>query len=134
MSGMARVLLVVVSVLALGWLAIRERDTRLLARGSAKALAATTPRLARQAEADLRAARFLNPDAYPDLYRAILYESRGRLGEATRLALGVTRREPDDVQAWGVVYRLALRTHDRALAARAFREFRRLNPHYGAPA
>ncbi len=71
-----RVAVAVVAVVAIAWLGVMERDARLLARGQAAAEAADSAR----AEADFRAARLLNPDATPDLGRALVVAERRARG------------------------------------------------------
>jgi hypothetical protein len=101
-----RAVAIVVALAALGWLGLMERSVRLQASPS---------------EANLRAARVLNPDTLPDVRLAFLHQSRGRTDAATRTLEDVLRREPDNLDAWGVLY--AFTKDERALAAR-----RRLDP------
>jgi hypothetical protein len=117
----ARIAVVAVAVVVLAWLGVMERDTRLQSR-AVQATQSTRDRatLAR-ADADLRAARFLNPDTAPDFNRALLLRIRGDTSGAAAVLRDVVRREPDNVTAWRVLY--ALTRDPRALA-----EARRLDP------
>jgi hypothetical protein len=119
----ARVGVMVVAVLALGWLAVLERDARLLAEGTG---AAQTRNLGR-AEDAFRTARLLNPDSAPDLRRAFVYQGAGRSREAVALLQGVLSEEPDNLDAWGLLYAFT-RDRDPAAARRALAERERLDP------
>jgi predicted Zn-dependent protease len=123
----ARVAVGLAALVVVAWLGAMERDARLQARGVA---AAESPHvegnLARAAD-DLRAARFLNPDTAPDVGRAAVYNAGGRWREAIALLADVLRREPDNIEAWGVLF-LVARDRDPAAAARAVSARRRLDP------
>lgn len=103
---MRRAAAIVAALLALGWLGLMERSVRLQASPT---------------EDRLRAARTLNPDTLPDVRRAFLYQSRDRPDDAARVLEDVLRREPDNLEAWGLLY--AFTKDPRALEAR-----RRLDP------
>ena len=124
MTGVgARVALAAVAVLVLAWLGVMERDTRLQAQG-------VSERNLARADADLRAARVLNPDTAPDLGRAFLYLHRPGAAAARRAAAlleGVLRREPDNIAAWSGLL-LVARGHDPGTVRRALRALRRLDP------
>jgi predicted Zn-dependent protease len=102
-----RAAVILVAVVVIGWLGVMERAVRL------QAGAATV--------ADYRAARLLNPDTLPDVRRAFRYQGAGRRQEAAALLEDVLRREPDNLEAWGLLY--AFTKDERALEAR-----RRLDP------
>lgn len=119
----ARVIVVLASVAVLAWLAVMERDARLRARGVAAAGQGGFER----AEADLRAARFLNPDTGPDVERAVMYVGAGRAVEGVALFESVVRREPENRTAWALLYGFTQR-RDAATAARALSALRRLDP------
>jgi hypothetical protein len=85
----------------------------------------------RTAELLDRAGR-LNPDRAVDLLRARLALQRGDAGAATRVALGVARAEPANLEAWGIVA-LVNERRDPALGARARAQLRRLSPPVPAP-
>jgi len=127
---MIRALIVVIALLAGGWLAVQERaaraesDLETIAFGPGGALDAAS---VARAEDLLRTDRRLNPDRRPDLYEAVVLGRAGR----TREAIGVLRRavaaEPDNLEAWALLARAA-RTEDPALAARARARQRELAP------
>jgi hypothetical protein len=123
----ARVLVAVVAVVVLAWLAVMERDARLLARGVEAAGQLRTAGSFERAESDLRGARLLNPDVSPDVGRAALYQGAGRLREATLLLEHVVRREPDNRAAWSQLLAVA-RGRDPARTGRAIAALRRLDP------
>ena len=79
------------------------------------------------AEADFRAARVLNADTSPDIRRAFLYQGSGRPGDAAAVLEDVVRREPDNLDAWGLLYAFT-RERDPALARRALEARARLDP------
>lgn len=119
----ARVTVAAVAVAVLAWLGVVERGVRLQAGVPGAAAAGDLA----GAEADLRAARFLNPDAGPDLRRAVLYQGSGREAEAVALLEAVLRREPDNLPAWGLLRTFAGQ-RDPAAARRALEARRRLDP------
>lgn len=123
----ARVLVAVVAVVVLAWLAVMQRDARLLARGVDAAGQLRTAGSFERAESDFRAARLLNPDASPDIGRAALYQGAGRLRQGTLLLEQVVRREPDNRAAWTQLLAVA-RGRDPAREARAIAALRQLDP------
>jgi hypothetical protein len=122
----ARVVLVVVALAAIGWLGVLERDTRLTARGVVNATRLSTAGGFERAQSDLRAARLLNPDTTPDVDRAIVYRGSGRGAAGRALIEDVLRREPDNLTAWALLYTIAGR--DPAVARRALAARARLDP------
>jgi hypothetical protein len=114
----ARVTVALAAVVVIAWLGVMERDTRLF-QAAAKGGPA--------AEADVRSARFLNPDTGPDLYRAFLYTNRGQWRRSIALIEDVLRREPDNLFAW-VGLRAAARGHDPSAVRRADAAVLRLDP------
>jgi hypothetical protein len=118
----ARAAVAVVAVAVLAWLAVMERDLRLRTSGLQAASAHQLDRAGR----DLRASRLLDPDTAPDLSLAFLAQARGRRGAAIAQVEDVLRREPDNLSAWGLLYRFA--PGDPARAARALAARRRLDP------
>jgi predicted Zn-dependent protease len=119
----ARLAVAVVAVAMIGWLAIMERDARLQAQAG-HAIAA---RRLGAAEDDLRRARLLNPDAAPDITRAVVYRASGREREAIALLERVVRREPQNFTAWSAL-RLSAAGTDPATARRALAVLERLDP------
>ena len=72
-------------------------------------------------------ARFLNPNSSLDLARSQYLLLRGRLDDSARVAEALVRAEPDNAEAWQVLYHATERSDPR-IAARAAAVFRRLNP------
>jgi cytochrome c-type biogenesis protein CcmH/NrfG len=124
MPGVAqRILLVVVAVLAAGWLAAGLYSSKQLAR-------AENPR-AGDTVADrvdrLHRAEFLNPSTEFAVREAQIRLEDGDAREATRVLEDVVRREPDNRQAWAGLVQSQAKT-DLPAARRAFKELRRLVP------
>jgi predicted Zn-dependent protease len=126
----ARAVMACISLAVAGWLALGLYQSR--SEEQAKDVVLPFNRLdereARRAERLLDRAAWLNPDVQPDIYRAILALDRGRSGPAVRTILGVTRREPRNIEAWAWLSTLARLDGDRALAARADRRIAELRP------
>jgi hypothetical protein len=127
-SGVAaRGAVAVVAIVVLGWLAVMERDERLFQRGvdiSGRIRGAAD---AGRAESAFLRARLLNPDTSPEMGRAVLYLGRGRRERAVAVIEDVLRREPDNLAAWGQLYRLT-QDADAAATRRALAAQRRLDP------
>jgi hypothetical protein len=123
----SRVGAVVVAVLVLAWLGLMLRDVRLEDRGVKAAGRLSVPGNTERAEADLRAAQLLNPDAGPDLARAVLLLQLDQPERAVALVEDVVRREPESTRAWRTLYELT-RERDPARAERALATLRRLDP------
>ena len=103
---LARVLIVVIALLALAWLGVSVRGYDLYEDGERLAFAPG----ARKAQVDeaarlLKDARFLNPDTRPLLTKGALLVARGgrRAPEGVALLEEAVRREPDNVVAWAVL-------------------------------
>jgi hypothetical protein len=123
----ARLAVAAVALVLVGWLGVMERDAHLQARGVE---AARPPQAAgdlERAASDLRAARLLNPDTAPDVLRAFVLQAAGEDRAAVALVGDVVRREPDNLDAWGVLYTLT-RQRDPATAQRALAARQRLDP------
>ena len=125
MSG--RVAVVVIAVAVLAWLAVMERDVRLQARASDETHHGATPGELNAAAAHLRGATFLNPDATPDIARAVVENARGQRELAIALIEQVVAREPENLLAWQVLA-LYARGNDPAALRRALDARRRLDP------
>jgi succinylarginine dihydrolase len=123
----ARVAVAMVAVVVLGWLAVMERDDRKVASAVAAAQHGLDPRTFARADADLRAARLLNPDTQPQIDRALLRYS-GHRGGAEAIVEDVLRGEPDNLTAWGVLYTIARGRNDPAAVRRSLAALRRLDP------
>jgi Flp pilus assembly protein TadD len=127
---MIRVLIVVLALLAGGWLAVQERAAH--AEGELNAIAfgpggaLDEPTVAR-ADDLLRADRRLNPDRRPDLYEAVVLGRAGRTKEAIAVLQRAVAAEPENLEAWALLARAA-QTEQPALAARARARQRELAP------
>lgn len=131
---MARVLLALLAVGVIAWLGVMLRDVR-LSESAGSVLFRTpppSPQEFRGALADLSDAELLNPDPTPKVNRARFLLFRGRSAGALALAERVTVQEPDNLNAWGVVFQ-AGRAVDPASAAQARAAILRLNPYAGRP-
>jgi hypothetical protein len=123
----ARVCVVAVALAVLAWLAVLERDTRLLASGVAALEPGAGADALARGESDLRAARLLNPDTAPDYYRALVLRARGDADGAQAAIEDVLRREPDNLRAWATLALLA-NERDEAAVRRAHAARLRLDP------
>jgi len=119
--------LVILSLAVIAWLGVMLRDARLQSRGIGAAATLHVPGNFARAESDLRAARLLNPDAGPDVSRAVLYYGAGRTTQAIALLEDVVRREPENRGAWSLLYGFT-RGRDAAVAERARAALLRLDP------
>jgi hypothetical protein len=123
----ARVGLAAVAVFVIAWLGVMEHDARQLERGVKAAGVGHIPANAARAEEAFRDARVLNPDTEPDVGRAFLYFGTNRRTQARALVEDVLRREPDNLTAWGLLFRVANHV-DPAAEQRALQARRRLDP------
>ena len=127
---MIRALIVVLALLAGGWLAVQERAAQAqseldaIAFGPGGALEKGT---VARAEDLLRTDRRLNPDRRPDLYEAVVLGRAGRTREAIAVLRRTIAAEPENLEAWALLARAA-RTEEPALAARARARQRELAP------
>jgi len=127
---MVRVLLVLLALLAGGWLVVQERAAR--AENELEAIAfdpggALAPATVARTEDLLRADRRLNPDRRPDLYEAVVLGRAGRTREAIAVLRRTVAAEPENLEAWALLAGAA-KTEDPALAARARARQRELAP------
>ncbi len=130
-----RAAIVLVAVLAAGWLGVQAVGSAALADATALAFRpepSPAPSEVAAALADARRAGRLNPDIRPDLARAVLYARGGQAPRALAILREVTAREPRNVEGWALLARLA-ETADPALAARARARLRSLAPPVPAP-
>lgn len=80
---------------------------------------------------DLRAARFVNPDASISLDIAGAYEVRGgaaNLNRALSTVSAVLRSEAQNLDAWAALYRIQGARNDAAAQAQALAHAQRLDP------
>lgn len=124
---LARVVVALIALAAIGWLAVMERDARLYERAIAAGGSLDDPETIARAEADLRAAGLLTPDRTPDVGRAMLLWTVGRAGEARTLLEDVVRDEPDNLSAWTALGWVN-EGRDAALERRVAAQMRRLDP------
>jgi predicted Zn-dependent protease len=125
----ARVALVLCTLLVLAWTGVLVRD-HYVRQSAAEPLLFETS----LSEADfdrhmerLDDSRFLNPDSSVELARAEYYLFRGRPREAASVAERLVRAEPENADAWRLLWRAALETDPRR-AAQAVERLRELNP------
>jgi hypothetical protein len=123
----ARLAVAVVALVAIGWLAVTERDVRLYDRGIAAGGGLDDPQTIARAEDDLEAARLLSPDRTPDIGRSLILWTVGRAPEARALLEDVVRAEPDNLSAWTALSWVN-DGRDHALERRVAAEMRRLDP------
>jgi predicted Zn-dependent protease len=121
---LARILLVVAALAAGGWLAVQERAAS--AEQGLTKIAFENGNLA-DAERLLAADRRLNPDRRADLFEAVILGRQGDFRGAVTAIQRVTRAEPENIEAWGLLASAAKRTAP-ALAARARQRARELSP------
>jgi hypothetical protein len=119
-----RVGVALAAVVALGWLAVQYRNEQL----RQSALTAASQRDVAAADDDLRRSELLNPDATPEIERALITAGKGDLPGAIARLRSVVRREPDNLTAWGDLLVLANDAKRRDVAAVAAAEVKRLNP------
>jgi len=123
MRAVQRAVLVLVAVLAAGWLSAGLYSARLLDRAEhpvpGDSVSDRRDRLHR--------AELLNPSTEFQVREAQVVLEAGDEREAVRLLRDVVRREPDNRQAWAGLVQ-ALGESDPAGARRAFNELRRLVP------
>ena len=131
-----RIALVLVALVAAGWMAVALRDARQqrharqILREEIPALArGGTPNQARVAEAGraLENARLLNPDRTPEVERANQLFLAGRERAAVAQLTRVVEAEPDNIEAWARLA-IAARSADPAAAAIARRKVDELDP------
>ena len=108
-SQLSRGLGVIVAVLAVAWFVIGARQAHEISQATAVVsngapLSATQER---HGVGLLDSARLLNPDTQVDVLRSELAYETGHRARAARIISGVTRREPQNVQAWVLEARFA---------------------------
>jgi hypothetical protein len=124
--------LVVVALLAIAWLALGLRASRLEAQGRdlVERAQGSKPSPAEVAEGldVLRRARRFNADQEPRIAEVALLTEAGRNAEATALARRIIHDEPDNIDGWVVLYLGAVLAGDDARRDRALRALDDLNP------
>jgi predicted Zn-dependent protease len=119
-----RILLIVAALTAGAWLVVQERAAR-SEQGLTKIAFENgdlddAPRL-------LEVDRRLNPDHRPDLFEGVILRRRGDFRGAVAAIQRVTKAEPDNIEAWGLLASAAARV-DPALAEQARARARALSP------
>jgi hypothetical protein len=128
-SVLQRGALVVVALLVLGWLGVLYRDRR-VGQDAADAIfyQPELPRAEFERQLDrLREARLMDPDRYWDLTRARYLLLRDRPRRALHAAEEIVGEEPDNLEAWLVVYQAA-ELVDSSRSGDAIDRIRELNP------
>src|SRR5215211_7068644 len=103
---LARVSLVLLSVLVLAWSAVLLRDQE-RGRAAAERLLEDPKSPPEEFGRDmerLEAVELLNPDSQWKLYRSYFWLLRARPGRAAQLAEGLVRDEPENIRAWQQLY------------------------------
>jgi tetratricopeptide (TPR) repeat protein len=131
-SVVIRVALVAVALFAGAWLVLGVRSLDLQSEGRAvlaRAQSGTvSPDDVRGAQSQFRRARRLNADKTPLLDEAFLLSATGRRREGIAIADRLVEEEPDNLEAWIVVYLGSRQLGDSERAAEALRRVRALNP------
>jgi hypothetical protein len=123
-----RVALVVISLLVLGWVTVLLHDRH----GGQAAIHDLRHRQLSDARFErdvqrLEDAKFLNPDSKWDIDRAGALLLRNRRRRAAAVLEDLVRREPDNYEAWGVLYS-TVRPIDPQRAREALIQLKRLTP------
>jgi hypothetical protein len=118
-----------VALVVIAWLALGLRATLLEAEGR-DAIEHGETRTSRITAAldDARSARRWNADSAPRLIEARLLAADGHAARAVALARAVARDEPENLEAWAVLYVGAIATDDAALRRRSLHRIGELNP------
>ena len=124
---MIRVLLAAVALAAGAWLVVQERAARAEQELTRLAFEAREPPPVAESDALLRRARLLNPDRRPDLFEGVVRARQNRTGEAIAAIQRVTRAEPENLEAWGLLAQVAADV-DPVLARAARGRARELAP------
>ena len=127
-----RIAAVIAALVVAAWFAVGVRQAT--STGDAQHLLGGRTTAAEQARTAtlLDHAAVLNPDSGVDLLRARLDLAHGDRGTAVRRFEAVTRREPDNIEAWTQLAFATART-DRPAFRRAVAQVRRLSPAVPAP-
>jgi len=124
-----RVVLAVCAALVLAWVGVLVRDHYVGQSGAEKLLFDTNLSASEfQDNLDkLSDSRFLNPSTTAELARTEYYLFRGHPRAAARVAEELVRAEPENADAWRLLWR-ATRDTDPARAQEAAAALRKLNP------
>jgi predicted Zn-dependent protease len=131
-SVLTRCALVAVALLAGAWLVLGVRALDLQSDAesvrSGPQGAALTPDDADRARSFLHRARLLSVDKSPLLNEGVLLLATGRREEGVAILERVVAEEPDNLEAWIVLYNVYSRSSDAKRAREALRRIRALNP------
>jgi hypothetical protein len=117
------------ALVVIAWLALGLRATLLEADGrDAIERGETRAAVLAAALEDVRDARSWNAGSAPRLIEARLLAADDRAAEAVVLASEVARDEPENLEAWALLYVGALSTDDAALRRRSLQRIDELNP------
>jgi predicted Zn-dependent protease len=119
-----RILLIVAALTAGAWLYVQERAAR--AEQGLTKIAFENGNLD-HAQRLLEADRRLNPDHRPDLFEGVILGRRGDFRGAVTAIERVTKAEPENIEAWGLLSSAAARV-DPGLADLARARARALSP------
>jgi hypothetical protein len=110
------------------WFAVGIRDSHKIATATAIVTAQGQPSASELAAADraLNGADLVNPDQQVDILRARVDLKRGANAAARRLLTAVTRREPQNLEAW--IWFTGAVLGDRAAARLGFAHLSQLDP------
>jgi predicted Zn-dependent protease len=124
-----RVLVAVAAVVIAGWLGVQAVGAHGDAEVTRITLSERTPTAGQRARATQLIGRMerLNPDQRPEQLRGLVAYREGDLRRATAIFRGITRAEPENLQAWAQLARVA-QDYDPSLAATARARARELAP------
>jgi predicted Zn-dependent protease len=124
-----RLLLAACAILVLAWVGVLVRD-HYVGESAAQVLLYKQNLSDREFERHIQRmadSRFLNPSSSADLARGTYYLVRGRPGAAARVAEALVHSEPENVDAWQLLWH-ATRDNDPARSREAAVQVKRLNP------
>jgi predicted Zn-dependent protease len=124
-----RLLLAACAILVFAWVGVLVRD-HYVGQSAAESLLYDQKLSDREFEHNIQRmadSRFLNPGSSADLARGTYYLVRGRPGTAARVAEALVDAEPENVDAWQLLWR-ATRDSDPARSREAAAQVKRLNP------
>jgi predicted Zn-dependent protease len=127
---LARVSVLILAAVACAWYALGIRQAQDMQRATSliNGPSSLTPAQARHARTLLHSARTLNPDLTVDILRGELALDQGHPAVAVRALQSVTRREPQNLQAWVQLTFASAKAGDRALTVSAARHVSALFP------
>jgi Flp pilus assembly protein TadD len=133
MSKLAQAATVAVAVVICAWFALGFVQARDTSRATALLTRATPLSRAEAARTGslLGSAGTLNPDLTVDVLRGALQSEERNYAAAERTLLSVTRREPDNLEAWVQLAFVAAQDGDHTTAVAAARKVSALHPRVG---